>query len=490
MPNAIEKSAPSNRKYKGWIPTVLGYLSYSVIGETCTSKRITCVNETDGTSRRIVGYQKRLVLDSPLPTWLAKRIPIYRLDGSKGVRREAYLYFLFVASAASTPASHFANEMPGGEDDEASRLKGVVSCYMHSEWKTIERRVVAVQDCLRFITAKDNAAYFSGSQFSGQTLAGCKPDCCDFAGYVFKGNVEIKRDGCFSLTNFEPGQDISFSDPNAQRDDLNELAAQAFYFVRDLVHRHQHHRPKTDQLTTVYSVDGDDSYEWMASTYHSIMRNIVNRKRVDDNTQIENSLGMLSYARTLHGIIKKKYKTDFGAHDLGNIELSLNSRINAHNNMLRNKLTSISVRAGVVGLALSILAINVSFIGAVVRLSNGSIGEKWPVELLTEYAVNPERFIAPLGLLVAVALIWNSVGSVYNPMHQFLTGVAVAALNQTMRRKFALTGDGVGAFSLRMRAFRRQIMAVCFISFAIGIIGLSLLDVFNGTTWSRFLRLL
>ncbi|MCF8470311.1 MAG: peptidoglycan-binding protein [Parvibaculum sp.] len=76
------------------------------------------------------------------------------------------------------------------------------------------------------------------------------------------------------------------------------LAAQLFFFLKDIGHRHQHHDARTDTIVDLYDVsDEGNDLNWRLGTLYSIYRRIISNKRMRSVNAHFSSLGLLAYAK-------------------------------------------------------------------------------------------------------------------------------------------------------------------------------------------------
>lgn len=128
---------------------------------------------------------------------------------------------------------------------------------------------------------------------------------------AFQAEIEICRSGRTTITvadeNLEHENRPSLGDTDAERRRLaHRLAAQIFYFLRDIGHQHQHHDPSTDTIVDLFPFDGQDDLSWRHQVLYNIYRMIIQYKRNPRNKQFHASLGLLSYACTFQEICKKE----------------------------------------------------------------------------------------------------------------------------------------------------------------------------------------
>jgi hypothetical protein len=140
-------------------------------------------------------------------------------------------------------------------------------------------------------------------------------------------NIEIERCGLTHIT--EPV--IKFLSRSEQKwskiDGLNtfdmiqtELASQAYYFIKDITHQHQHHHAKTDTILLLHEVDDTISRKKNLSHFsHNVINTlyslILKNRRKLNKLSIHANIGILTYLKSfkqhfckLHKVkIKDKY---------------------------------------------------------------------------------------------------------------------------------------------------------------------------------------
>lgn len=273
-------------QYRGWVPTVTGRLSFSHFGP-CELHSTKSLNRADPEKRYVVAIQDRETWDVLLP--------FRRQLGEALLKRRGKLYFVCLAGT-----EHEA-------DDKQSRLKGRI--YILSDknaWKgsiepAIDAHVAALQ--AYFFTARSGpiSTHFEPHLSTMRELLNV--NC------AFQGEFSLDRSGvvdiCIDTDHKRHSTAPSFPhSPDEVRHIRHILAAQLFFFLRDIGHRHQHHHPYTDTIVDLYECnDGDDLY-WRHSTLYSIYRRIISYKRKRDIEVQISSLGLLAYAKAFREICK------------------------------------------------------------------------------------------------------------------------------------------------------------------------------------------
>lgn len=358
--------------YRGWVPVVSGYLSFSVVGDANHPTKAINVNVADQSNRFVICYQKRPALDAPFPrlSLLVSRLfPRARDDHWHASRREPNLWFLCLASCDKT-ADHRA-------------LEGWVYVFPRDVWRDkIEVRVRAGQEQLKKLENKSNGTLSAEME---RPFAGLLNYCAEHA--AANGEFLLERNGAFSLTMLEPTQPephhvgIGFMGIGKQSQTnrvvalndrtLGEVVSQCYYFVRDLAHTHQHHNAGSDQLTTLHYDDGGpDSSRWVRHSYYHLMRMVISLKRKREYGEMEAAIGVLSYARTLHAIaletigsnLKTKLRFRQRSYGKDNLAKSIEARIAGEREARKARHDGLSRRISLTALCLSLLAVNMTIL--------------------------------------------------------------------------------------------------------------------------------
>jgi hypothetical protein len=295
--------ARSRFPYAGWIPTVAGRLSFRHIGESRHPERSVYANLALSDRRIILAYQKRPLSD----VVLAKSIIhfILALSGN----------FWFVLEASS-------KEPPGKETE----LEGTIFIYKSREdWKskaknTIRAGIYALND-LNFIVGPPKDAQANALLQTAQT----------HLSNSFDISVEfvLRRNGDTYFS--EP----HFADPELKRaseafaaewaQELSKwVSDQAYFFLRDLCHKHQHH-PQTDDTIIILQKRGHDEIEWRERVLFSLYYYIIGAKRVDEIFHCIRAIGVLAYCASFTENSKRQLGARAGELPVFNSDALLDS---------------------------------------------------------------------------------------------------------------------------------------------------------------------
>lgn len=85
----------------------------------------------------------------------------------------------------------------------------------------------------------------------------------------------------------------------SQTGDFDAIISQAFYFLRDLCHNHQHHDPKNDTIVYLYADNWNyKDNNWEDAIYYSIYRKIIRFKRKKSESSLKHARGLIAYAES------------------------------------------------------------------------------------------------------------------------------------------------------------------------------------------------
>ncbi|MHB8783397.1 MAG: hypothetical protein ACYDAX_08285 [Desulfobacteria bacterium] len=246
-------------------------------------------NLADTENRYLVCYQRRSLLDSALP--LKKKMSRRLYDLS------ADFYFICVAKASNS--IHVVD----------SNLEGTMYIFHETNWPKVSGHLIAAQSILKEFARQNTAvsleAYFAENYASlTSTLMEHTWFCVQFS---------LKRSG---VTEIIVGDDqhISADAPKlpegGQKERLRHVVcAQLFFFLKDIVHRHQHHDPSTDTILDVYRVNKNgtiDDVTWRRETLRLLYRAVLRYKRAKTETVFSSARGTLAYIRSFKDIYEKE----------------------------------------------------------------------------------------------------------------------------------------------------------------------------------------
>jgi hypothetical protein len=273
--------------FSGWIPTVSGALSFSTFGDVSHPPRAKRANRSDGNTRYLICYRAKDCSDVLLP--------VRSLLGPILLRLRGKLRFLCVASA------------PIGETGTQDVLRGQVFIFDDRKiWREhVLPRVAEAQTKLtKFkygVDGVDLATYF-GARF--QTLLDELPTYS-----AFNASFTVTRTGMAELIVPDPmvvrsGAPRLPTEEPKRRHVTHLIAAQLFFFLRDIGHRHQHHDPNTDTIVDLYDTTNKDPFDWKLQTLFALYRKVISYKRIRERGSYSASLGVVAYANTFRALIE------------------------------------------------------------------------------------------------------------------------------------------------------------------------------------------
>jgi len=373
--------------FRGWIPAVSGRLSFTVFGITSNPKPAESANVADAHCRYLVAYQKRVAGDALAPYF-------YHLNDK--------FWFVFIATT---------------EDDNKFPQQFLVGdAFIFSDadpwYNTVLPEILKLQEMMHSYSGEFNGdlKQYIGTNDADLTSI-CKQSC------LFNGSVKISRTGTTSITIDWPQKDsphtVVLPETGGRRDYLiHNLAAQLFFFLKDLGHRHQHHHPRTDTVVDLHRYDGVNDVPWRLSTLYSIYRKIIIFKRNPHIANFNNCIGLVAYARAFESISKEELKVKededsplpiYYSHDMLDSIKSTQARVE-RDFAIRQKRSD-TART----LIISITSLLVGFLG-ILKLSNYTTTVepspilKTALDLLLKY---PWQSIGMIGTFVAL-FMWGS----------------------------------------------------------------------------------
>jgi hypothetical protein len=254
--------------YKGWIPTVLGNLSFAIIGHSgYPFKFYTSVNEDRQKGiLEILCMQKRIPPDYQIPLF----IPIpnsWYLELSSWVARKFF---------DENIESIYLLSCKGLQDNDTwtvQKLTGKV--YRFCETSRIEQKRRFNKLC-EDITKKRFVDY---------------EDC------FFYCDVEVDRQGICTLK----WPDDKKTTDKFEKDDRKNIINQCFYFVKDSFHSHKHHSQEEDTLVSAH-IDSDNyGFTWAEQILRDLYRYVIRQRLVAE----KKTLGIFCYIRTFIELKKK-----------------------------------------------------------------------------------------------------------------------------------------------------------------------------------------
>lgn len=332
--------------FKGWVPTVSGRLSFSVVGDARYPTKSITSNVAGQNTRYIITYQKRNRLDAIVPNFFAATV-----FGLKGI-----LWFLCIAKCSNDASN---------ADDE---LSGKMYLFTKDLWRgRVEQIVKKAQDDLDDYCFSQHGKL---SEFLDNRLKNIQEEVC--LNSVFVVDFSLARTGTVSISVPEGIQSIVHSsaptfptNKDLRLERFHAVCSQLFFYLKDIAHTHQHHEPSTDTMIDLYAVDGDD-FRWRCEVLRFLQRRILQFKRTPSQGTINASFGLLAYAKSFIAICKSdgheiepKWNYEF-------IKDSLTAAREKINTEIQDRIRKSDVFRNVV---ISILGIFLSYV-SLIRVAN------------------------------------------------------------------------------------------------------------------------
>lgn len=280
---------PLTYSYVGWIPTANGRLSFRHIGEARQPTPSKYANVATSTERIIVAYQRRNLSDSvfrSVTDWVCRR------SGD----------FWFAVSARSTAAP----------SDIEGNVRGQIHIFKSkADWRS------GPQESVRKAIDDLNAARLSlaADRNSSLDAAYDRADNALRTSADISLDFELIRDGELrvSIPTFSDS-DLAFASREFAESDGHDfdkwIADQAYFFLRDIAHQHQHHDDDVDTILILQKRD-DDDIAWRRNIIFSLHFYIISARRMRSIHSLIRSRGVLAYYKSFASLSKLKLKERF-----------------------------------------------------------------------------------------------------------------------------------------------------------------------------------
>lgn len=360
--------------YKGWIPTVGGKLSFSVAG--CYSPKnnhhkapiVTPV--TFKGDRYIFGSQIRDLSDVP-PLLLIGKLNIFRRIVNKLHGTDGNFQFLLFS-----------------KNSDMAR-PGCINSSLEGHLYVFRARDVDSQEVEK---ARVRAKKYNGDSDSYSFVSECTGEeilnkC------IAHYRIDLSRSGECTLE--------SISTP-MQESKVQHVASEAFFFLKDFFHAHQHHNPRTDTIVDLYEHDGVDGVDWINETLRGLYRKVLDFKRMGDNDSYSSALGVIQYVKTFKRGVASSVQEKIDLCD-DNLEESIRIGLSGFEYQLSENRSKHSR-------ALAYTAFLLTFVLAYFRVIAHKIpydeSEKWPVDSTSIKVINVLGENFWLWIVMIVILYW------------------------------------------------------------------------------------
>jgi len=252
------------------VPNILGHLSFSLIGDLGQPKSSPTIHNILPVGREIYCAQTRNLSDNLLFSKLQFRF--------SGIHE---FHFVLIARTANL------------QDDRLGQLNGWIFLF---EKRPPKLDTIKKHGAKSFRRTRDalvrRSAYAVGFQLrrNGACVFGV-PECMSDTRVSYDVDKELPI-----------------------KDGLRYLTAQCFYFLRDITHKHFHHHPRSDAITTVW--DGEDRIVWVRETLYELYKRALEARRIRSVAGQERAAGILAYAEAFEshvaGPLRALWRGRFG----------------------------------------------------------------------------------------------------------------------------------------------------------------------------------
>lgn len=390
-------SAPNKSQfpYAGWVPTANGRLSFRHIGETAHPTQSVYANVATSTVRLLLAYQARPFSDVLFS-------PIQELFGITG-------RFWFAITAES-------NSVPSNSDT----LRGRIFLFKSkADWRArgqpnIRPSIKEINKSLRFLepAGRDAALQTKWTE----AYNGLSQDSDIYTDFELSRTGEVY----FSIPAFK---DVDLRDGSSELAESighsfnKSVADQAYFFLRDICHAHQHHDANEDTILILQN--RDDETQWRKFILYSLQYQAIRAKRAGYPQTIR-ALGILAYCASFRMICEMRQSWG----EIGNLptfnEGPVRESITAQNDYISAKLSRIDAHraerlgeaANIRTYALAALAIAIAGFGVLIQPQiNNAKFEK--LNVASAYASSHPAAIL-LSICALFLLIWFATSDLFD----------------------------------------------------------------------------
>jgi hypothetical protein len=287
----------NTNSWTGWIPTVSGQLSFSIIGHSSAAANCTYVNDLlperrneDTAARFIALHQFRTAPDYPYPNWVTRRL----FPGA------AYDFFMVAetyeaAVQVNLPRNADGEPRVGSIANAQGVLSGKVYVLLHDKDKGQRAHNQAFilklketmwrSDRNNFVATKDEIARILGEGREARIP-------------MLSVEFSLFRTGEFRIW-IEPGSTCEEIFGHLFETAVSILPNQVFYFVKDVVHRHYHHDGSSDQMLSLTRGSSDyakNEIDWRRHTLWGLVRVVMQYRRTGRWPDLQKARGVAAYA--------------------------------------------------------------------------------------------------------------------------------------------------------------------------------------------------
>lgn len=446
--------------YAGWVPTITGQLSFSLIGlggaaPGCVTANVEFQDkDAEHPRRRVAVIKRRVTRDLP-----ATFFPIPEIFRSIAAE--------FVLLGETRPAARpviRSGEIHSREDEIGALTGDLLVIPHHKELskaeqalvRRIRRRIAAIGDSMpRAVVGVEAVLKIEMEEWIAEAArAGLQ---------LARARFELYRTGEFRLEMIA-SLPVASGEAGDQAEFDAILASQIYYFVKDIAHRHYHHQPASDNLLPLTRITAENDLDWRRETLWSLARAVLELRRSGKLPGHKSALGVLAYAEAFQGLLARVHRPsastdpfeitdEIACYDFTHTRQSLDATI-AEKGFIQshwNGIQTFLIGTGLAFAALWLAAAQVRDLGCRSQIDCPRIPE--PMTELVRWALEqPHILAAVLVILGAIYLeasrrslmvvtplrVWgNFIGEWFDALG--------ATISRAARRSHPTWGDQIGA---------------------------------------------
>ncbi|USQ96517.1 hypothetical protein [Caulobacter sp. RL271] len=477
----------ARKVFAAWVPTITGQLSFSMIGLGTGARCVTANYECPDPAsprvpvRNVAIAMRRQTKDLPFNFW-----PIPWFKPSTGAE--------FILVAQSAPAMRPKPEAPLNDGhfathrDDIGVLRGrvIVIPYHADERAACEQLVDNVRLAIGRAADASPRGGLCTTEFVGDKIDTLLLEAGKKQIASISWPFELFRTGELRVGITDATGAVSEHTGSIDEDRFDELLLnQVYYFIKDVSHRHYHHRDSSDNLLPIVEVKDGDDEAWRRETLWALTRSVLELRRRKRLAGHKNAVGILAYAEAFQGTLARVRRFDekFAPSELGqsynfdhtraSLEATIDER--AYTTSFWAQLQAFYIATAVAAAALWIAAVQIKD-SACVKIGPSCVAPRVPSWVAWSIRTAIER---PVWLLAAVFIVamlhlefsrrsLKNIDAVRS-FSEFVNGWADAigaTVSRWARKRHPIWGDQLGA----LVATGMTLLFVLFIGYILGLL--------------------
>jgi hypothetical protein len=310
---------------RGWVPTANGRLSFRHVGESRNPTESRNANLACKTRRIILAYQRR-----PLSDALFSHV-VHFVCGMEGS-----FWFVLTAESIGVP----------GDTDE---LTGKIYIYKSkSNWRGVGEPIVRQRliDLSKLANSLAVDREDAANRLFDEVVDGLEKTADIEVNYHLFRTGEIYIGKPIFIDPHLRSASLNFAETTSGLDFNKWMADQAYFFLRDITHVHQHHSPSSDTILILQNRDDEEDFTWRRRIIFALNHYIIRSKRFPDSTSLFQASGVLAYCESFQAICMESTDNKFTVPRFNNEALrqSINSRVSEITTRATEKFAESSIR--------------------------------------------------------------------------------------------------------------------------------------------------